>query len=58
MLTTRTLALAALTLVAGGIVIGAVTGALGPQEPELREVSVELRSSPIEVLEVRSFVLE
>jgi len=58
MLTTRTFVLAALTLVVGGLVIGAVTGALGPQDPKPREVSAELRGSEIEVLEVRSFVLD
>ena len=58
MLTSRTKLVAALTLLLGAIVIGAVTGSLGPQEKPLRKVSPELRASPIEVLEVRSFVLD
>ena len=56
--TSRLLLFAALTLAAGALLIGAVTGALGPQEPQLREVSPKLRASPVEVLEARSFVLD
>jgi len=55
---TRTLTFAGLTVLAGGLLIGAVTGALGPQEPRLREVTADLRQSEIEVLEIRAFQVD
>jgi hypothetical protein len=58
MVSTRTTLFAVLTLVAGGIIAGAVTGSLGPQEPRLERATAGNTDAAIEILEVRSFVLD
>jgi len=58
MVSTRTALFATLTLLAGGIIAGAVTGSLGPRNPEVKRAPATNAGADIEILEVRAFVLD
>ena len=58
MVSTRTTLFAVLTLVAGGVIAGAVTGSLGTEEPRIKSAAARNTDASIEILEIRSFVLD